>query len=171
MILITRRSTELPYPDGLGKRWQDVTPCAREGVVRIRWAVDLEEPAYHRVPALLADRRGVVMSKLSRPDRSPVSVRFRGRWLHAWGLAAHQTGKKPKLSRENPALHLQVLIYVDVAAAMADGIKFFRSSNNVILSGELVARLIPDSFRRARLGHGTEADGPRFRSAEVLHQF
>ncbi|CAN0056248.1 unnamed protein product, partial [Sphacelaria rigidula] len=27
----------------------------------------------------------------------------------------------------------KVLIYVDVAAAMADGIRFFRSTNNVIL--------------------------------------
>lgn len=30
----------------------------------------------------------------------------------------------------------QVLIYVDVAAAMSDGVAFFRSSNNVILTCE-----------------------------------
>lgn len=99
----------------------------------------------------------VAMELIARPDEIPVAVH--GTYHDAWRiiremglsrmsrqhihLAAGLAGDQTVVSGMRE--HCQVLVYVDTAKAMADGITFYRLANGVILT-EGIAGVLPTRY-------------------------
>lgn len=107
----------------------------------------------------------IEMELVSDPNEIPVAVhgtyrkafriikekglsRMKRQHIHlATGLPEH-TGNGSSTPKSGMRSNVEVLIYIDIAQAMSDGIKFYRSANDVILTEGIDGILDPKYFSK-----------------------
>ncbi|CAM9125380.1 unnamed protein product, partial [Ectocarpus sp. 12 AP-2014] len=162
------RMTIATFPVSGGEAAGSATACADPGAATNQ-AVFIRANQGHSVKGVIDEEK--LLTRVE--DAADVPVCVHGTDRKSWSsiredglrcmnrthihFAAGLPGESGVISGMRKAC--KVLIYVDVAAAMSDGVVFFRSSNNVILSSGKNGTLEPRYFSRVDGATTTADDG------------